>query len=188
MNHARQATASKLKWPSETPPRSTDSSAEHLLRLIHWSSAAGRQLRRQLADIAEQFELSDGELLVVWLCRDTDWVQVELAAALGVSPAHMSGIVERLGTRGLVAMHRPSIDRRRQVWRTTDDGIAFLDRLAPRLEELAASLGDGISADDYQAASTLCQRLAEATTSGKATLKRELADTHDLQHAGKEAA
>ena len=54
-------------------------------------------LRRRLAEVAETFELSDTELLVVWLCSGGGRMQVELAAAIGISPAQMSGLVERLG-------------------------------------------------------------------------------------------
>src|SRR5207249_10606572 len=39
-------------WPS-------DLEAQHLLRLIHWMGSAGRQLRRQLAEVAASFALSD---------------------------------------------------------------------------------------------------------------------------------
>jgi DNA-binding MarR family transcriptional regulator len=176
-----------VSQPQTAPVR--ESRTDRVLRIIHWSSAAGRQLRRQLADVATAFDLSDSELLVVWLCRGMGWVQVELAGAIGVSPAQMSGIVERLGSRGLVEMHRPTIDRRRQVWRTTGEGAALLDRIAPHLDELAAALGDGLSADEEHAAGKLCQRLAEAATSGRGAVPRAtLHDNLDQQGVRKEAA
>jgi len=166
-----------------------ESGAERLLRLIHWSSTASRHLRRQLADVTAAFELTDSELLVIWLCRGTGWVQVELAGTIGVSPAQMSGTVDRLRSRGLVGMHRPTMDRRRQVWRTTSGGQALLNLIAPRLDELAASLRDGLSADDEQAAASLCQRLAETAASGKtAPPKASLADPVNQQPLSKEAA
>ena len=89
---------------SKLPP--SDSQADRLLRLVHWTSAASRHLRRRLAEVAEAFDLSDTELLVVWLCSGGGRVQVDLAGAIGISPAQMSGMVERLRSRGLVAMHR----------------------------------------------------------------------------------
>jgi DNA-binding MarR family transcriptional regulator len=171
------------------PPIDVDSRAERLLRLIHWSSTASRQLRRQLAEVAATFDLTDNELLVVWLCRGTGWVQVELAGTIGVSPAQMSGTVDRLGSRGLVAMHRPTMDRRRQVWRTTGGGLALLERIAPRLEELAASLSGGLDAGEEPATEALYQRLAEAIGSGRAPpTKAELPDNENQQRACKEAA
>src|SRR4051794_32867507 len=83
-----------LLAPGDTP-------GLHLLRLIHWLGAAGRQLRRRLLEVAETFELTDTELLVLWLCCGRGYVQVELAGALGISPAQMSGMVERLRNRNL---------------------------------------------------------------------------------------
>ena len=163
--------------------------AERLLRLIHWSSAASRQLRRQLADVAGAFDLTDNELLIVWLCRGTGRVQFELAAAIGVSPAQMSGIVERLGTRGLVAMRRSTIDRRRQMWQTSSAGQTLLDRVAPRLETLAASLSGCLSLAEQDGVEALCQKLAEGAGAGRGSgTKVEAQGDQDEQHVRQEAA
>src|SRR5262245_50172842 len=135
----------------------TTSSAERLLRLIHWSGAVSRQLRRQLSEAASACGLTDNELLVVWLCRDEGRVQVDLAGAIGVSPAQMSGVVERLGARGLVAMHRPTIDRRRQVWQSSAAGQSLLHSIAPRLESLAAALEARLTLGEQETAASLCQ-------------------------------
>jgi DNA-binding MarR family transcriptional regulator len=140
-----------------------DTEAENLLRLVHWTSAAGRQLRRRLADAAAAFDLSDTEVLVVWLCSGGGRVQVELAGAIGVSPAQMSGLAERLRSRGLVAMHRPALDRRRQVWLTTASGRNLLARLADHLDEIAAAVSAAITPPQQQTAQSLCERLAEST-------------------------
>jgi DNA-binding MarR family transcriptional regulator len=114
---------------------------------------------------------------------------VDLAGTIGVSPAQMSGTVDRLGSRGLVAMHRPTMDRRRQVWRTTSDGLELLERIAPRLDELATSLSDGQGAGEKPTTEALYQRLAEATGGGRAPpTKAELPDNEDQQRACKEAA
>lgn len=161
----------------------TASRAERFLALVHYSSAAGRHLRRQLAEVAAAAGLSDGELLVVWLCRGGGRVQVELAAAIGVSPAQMSGMVERLRSRGLVDMHRPSRDRRRQVWCTSQAGFALLDGLAPRLEALAAGIDVSMPPTDQHAMVALCSRVAEGIHA-----PRPQAEPHDPQHGSKEAA
>src|SRR5206468_2576310 len=107
-------------------------------------------------------ELSDTELLVVWLCSGGGRIQVELALAIGISPAQMSGMVERLRSRGLVAMHRLAMDRRRQIWRTTAVGQSLLAAAAEHLNELAAGISRGLSAEEQSAAEGLCERLAEA--------------------------
>lgn len=147
---------------AELPPG--DTQADRLLRLVHFTSSASRQLRRRLVEVGAALELTDSELLVVWLCSGCGRVQGELAGSIGVSPAQMSGLVERLRARGLVAMHRSSTDRRRQVWRTTASGQTLLATAAPHLAELAATVGEVLSADEQQAAQSLCERLSQAVT------------------------
>jgi hypothetical protein len=81
------------------------------------------------------------------------------------------------------------MDRRRQVWRTTNGGLDILERIAPRLDELAASFSDGLAGAEGQAAEALCQRLAEAAGSGRGLpSKAEFLGNVDQQRACKEAA
>jgi MarR family transcriptional regulator, lower aerobic nicotinate degradation pathway regulator len=138
--------------------------ADGLLRLIYWTNAAGRQLRRCLGTLAEQAGLSDSELFTIWLClgEEGGMVQGALATALGVSPAQMSGIVERLRQRGLIEMHRQTLDRRRQVWRGTAAGRQTLQTLTTPLATLAGSLAAQVSLTDQQMSQALCERLASA--------------------------
>lgn len=138
--------------------------ADRLVRLIFWTSAAGRQLRRCLDSIADAAGLSDGEVLTIWLClaEDGGLVQGELATALGISPAQMSGIVERLRQRGLIEMHRQALDRRRQVWRGTAAGRHILDSLAEPLANLAQRLDKQLPPGQQDSAASLGERLASA--------------------------
>ena len=150
-------------------PPAGDAHAERLLRLVHWTSAASRQLRRRLAEVAQAIDLSDAELLVVWLCRGDGHVQVELASAIGISPAQMSGLVERLRARGLVAVHRQAMDRRRQVWRTSPEGESLLGEVAGQLHDLAAAVGTLLTADEQQAVLSLCEHLVGSGRPQRAT-------------------
>ena len=138
------------------------------MRLVYWTSRAGRDLRRCLSDAASVAGLSDSELLTVWLCLDDEgrgMVQGELAAALGVSPAQMSGIVERLRQRGLIEMQRQALDRRRQLWRGTASAkVTFAQMIRP-LAAIAAGLAASLPAADQQAVQSLCRRLAQAAES-----------------------
>ena len=162
---------------ANSPPASQ---ADHLVGLIHWLSAAGRQLRRQLSAVAADCDLNDSELLVVWLCNDAGRVQVELAAAIGVSPAQMSGLVERLGRRGLVAMNRLASDRRRQVWKTSPAGLTLLAQVAAPLESLAAELCQSVAPHEQRLMRSLCERLAVAAAGAR--------QPRDEDSLGKEAA
>lgn len=150
--------------------RSTE--AECLLRLVHWTSQASRQLRRRLAEVASRQGLSDTELLVLWVCTGGGRVQIELAGEIGVSPAQTSGMVERLHSRGLVAMRRQAVDRRRQVCETTAAGLALLAQAAEALNEVARCIGEELDATELQMAEALCQRLCAALKEPRTQDKR----------------
>jgi DNA-binding MarR family transcriptional regulator len=144
---------------------------QRLLALVHRTSAAGRALRRLLAEEAQAAGLSDAELLVVWLCDDqgpglatSELAQVELALAVGVSPAQMSGTVERLRQRGLLETHRATVDRRRQVWRTTAEGRAALASIQPGITRIAARIDELIAPAEQRTLCAACERLAEAAS------------------------
>lgn len=160
MRHTSPPAADEAASAAEKPP--SDCQAESLLRLIHWTSAAGRQLRRRLAEVAATFDLSDTELLVVWLCSGNGRVQIDLAGAIGVSASQMSGLAERLRSRGLVAMHRPALDRRRQVWLTAPAGQSLLAHVARHLETIATAVDGTLTPAEQQLAESLCERLSEA--------------------------
>ncbi len=121
--------------------------------------------------------LSDAELLVVWLCGDAashGMVQGDLAIAIGVSPALMSGLVQRLLERGLIEMQRSAVDRRRQVWRTTDRGRRVLAELRPLLARLADELDAQVSPRDQHTAQDLCERLTAAAAELESLASRDL--------------
>ncbi|WP_254507400.1 MarR family winged helix-turn-helix transcriptional regulator [Anatilimnocola floriformis] len=99
------------------------------LQLVLQVGATARTVRRQLAGQIASSELSEQEFLVLWLCDDAGVAhrgQGELAEAVGVSPAQMSGLVERLRTRDLLKFERCGNDRRRQVWQLTSAGESLL--------------------------------------------------------------
>jgi DNA-binding MarR family transcriptional regulator len=155
--------ADENRPPSGTAPLAAAEGL--LLELVRQTSSAGRALRRLLADEAAAEGLNDAELLVIWLCATGNTpgvVQGELAAAIGVSPALMSGTVERLRSRELIARHRSPIDRRRQVWQTTGLGQDCLARLRGRLAILAATLEQRMTSSQQRETQALCQRLTRA--------------------------
>src|SRR6187397_1426750 len=98
----RSASLPFLAEPACSGLPAGDAPPERLLRLAHWTSTASRHLRRRIAEATSELDLSETELVIVWLCSGGGRVQVDLAAATGISPAQMSGLVERLRSRGLV--------------------------------------------------------------------------------------
>jgi DNA-binding MarR family transcriptional regulator len=166
-----------------------DAPPDRLLRLLHWTSNASRNLRRRLTDITSALDLSDTELIVVWMCSGEGRVQIDLAGSTGISPAQMSGLVERLRSRGLVAMHRQAGDRRRQIWRATAAGQALLVTAGRHLSELADGLGEHLNPEEQLLTQSLCQRLAEAAADGGRTASKTTTAAHESpQSFTKEAA
>jgi DNA-binding MarR family transcriptional regulator len=144
--------------PSNPPAAEAD-----LFRIVQRASSAGRALRRLLADHATAADVSDAELLMIWLCsHGPGMVQGDLAGTIGVSPALMSGMVERLRKRSLLEMQRSLVDRRRQVWRTTEMGQQLLAELRPVLVRLAEQLAAQLLPGDQQTLESLCERLLTA--------------------------
>jgi DNA-binding MarR family transcriptional regulator len=100
------------------------------LQLVLQVGTVARAARRQLAAQVASSELSEQEFLVLWLCGDASFTQrgqCELADAVGVSPAQMSGLVDRLRRRNLLQFERLGRDRRRQVWQLTTAGQTLLN-------------------------------------------------------------
>lgn len=171
------------------PQRIAAEAAPHVgarfLHLAQRASNAGRALRRLLADAAAPHELTDAELLVIWLCADQQGVvQGELAEAIGVSPAQMSGVADGLKRRGLLDMQRSTVDRRRQVWHPTGEGRRMLAAVCPRLTELAAKLDDQIPAGEQQKADELLSRLSAAADSLRRKVKLRVVSAANLPAEG----
>src|SRR5688500_1812462 len=138
--------------------------AERITRLIHRANSAGRRLRRLLAEYVAQWNLGDNEFLVLWLCGSRPYQglgQGELAAAIGVSPAQMSSLVERLRQRGMIAVERSTGDRRRQVWQAAAPGQELLAEVRVGLEVLASRLDRQIAPAMQATAEDLFDRLAQ---------------------------
>jgi DNA-binding MarR family transcriptional regulator len=74
----------------------------------------------------------------------------------------MSGLVQRLLERGLIEMQRSTVDRRRQVWRTTTSGRGLLAQLRPLLGSLVQQLDQQVAPSEQLAAQGLCERLSAA--------------------------
>ena len=123
------------------------------LQLVLQIGAAARGVRRRLATQIAASELSEQEFLVLWLCDDAALAhrgQGELAEMVGVSPAQMSGLVERLRTRDLLKFERCGNDRRRQVWQLTTAGAALLAEVCQLLVGPGGQLPGNLNALELQ--------------------------------------
>jgi len=153
---------SRSARPSGIPAGIDDLGPVELLRLV---SQCERELRRALADRVRHLAISDVELLVLWLCyeaHEPGIAQNELASAAGVSAAQMSGLVERLRQRGMLAAKRCAKDRRRQYWNLTDEGSGTLNEIRADFEAVSVALTKHLPVNEQKLLASLLERLVRA--------------------------
>jgi DNA-binding MarR family transcriptional regulator len=97
--------------------------------------AAGRLAARELSGWTLDAGVSEAEFRLLWiLFRDSSAPdQAALAARLAVSPAQISGAVERLRTSSLIELSVDPGDRRRQLWRLAPAGAALVHQVLVRV-------------------------------------------------------
>ena len=91
--------------------------------------ATGRALARQLAAALRKHDYGETEFRLLWLLRERSDIsaaasteQSALAEQLGISPAQVSAIVEKLRTQRAITPVTDRKDRRRQLWQLTASG------------------------------------------------------------------
>ena len=108
-----------------------------LVELICQITRCQRVLQNLLNGFSSRWKLSGTELLILWLCArnaESGLSQRDLATAVGISPARMSGLVEGLRGRRLLSPWRCPSDRRRQHWKLERDGWKLLTSAQVELE------------------------------------------------------
>lgn len=124
-----------MRHPSSPEKDALDGCAQLLQKL----QAIVDELRYAMRTAMQPHGLRDVHFLLLWNCqaaKDYGVAQRELATALSLSPAQVSGLVEELRQRTLLASHRPTSDRRQQRWRLTADGQRLLQEVVS--DELGA--------------------------------------------------
>jgi DNA-binding MarR family transcriptional regulator len=133
--------------------------------IIERISLCSRLLRGGLADRTARRGISEPFFLLLWASAEASVAgmsQSELASTTGLSPAHISGLVEQLRRKGLLDGHRSAPDRRRQLWRLTPAGRATLEGLLKDLTPWAEELDVRVEDVDRRALMGLLNALAEA--------------------------
>lgn len=108
--------------PSESASLEIPAAARHWAEISRLLTLAYRRLSRLMSDLVP---LTESELMVLWACLDAPpdgLAQVALSENLGMSPAQISQLVDRLGEVGLLDSTRSRKDRRRRLWKLTDTG------------------------------------------------------------------
>jgi DNA-binding MarR family transcriptional regulator len=107
-------------------------------------AVAGKLALRELARWVDGSGVSETEFRLLWLlfasdeqtrrCARSPLDQCELAKQLAVSPAQVSGVVERLRTLVLVERVTCQGDRRRQCWQLTTAGRALILKIVAAVD------------------------------------------------------
>ena len=148
--------------PSSAP---TDSSGVAALELAYEMACCQRLLRAGFIRRLCKWGVSDCDFWALWLCRRSPpqgIFQYQLAAAVGVSAAQMSGLVERLRRQGLLAGSRADGDRRRQYWRLTTAGERLLAEIQADIGEWTKGWEIACSPQDRRAILAWLRELSQA--------------------------
>ena len=87
-------------------------------------------------DLVKRFGLTVPQLMILHEINSVQDISAsDLARAVSLSQATVTGVLERLENRGLIARKRSESDRRRVHVRATDAGRATLDAAPPLMQE-----------------------------------------------------
>jgi DNA-binding MarR family transcriptional regulator len=125
--------------------------------------------RASVPTVAAEFALSEPQCHVLrLLAADEPVAMGTLAAALACDASNVTGIVDRLESRGLIARQPAVHDRRKRVIALTPRGAEVRARLMERLAEPPDTIAH-LPAEDQRA---LCDILRRALGEGRARAPR----------------
>jgi DNA-binding MarR family transcriptional regulator len=111
-------------------------------------AAGGKLAARDIAAWLRGFQVTEPEFRLLWLLSQSGgerpahhtFDQAELAELLVVSPAQVSGAVERLRALKMLDRTVDQRDRRRQLWRLADGGRDLLSDVVASVAGIDGSL------------------------------------------------
>jgi DNA-binding MarR family transcriptional regulator len=107
-----------------------------------------RELRREVHPLG----VTGGQVALLFqIRRGKDVSAADLAASEGISPAAMSGYVDRLAKAGLVVRVPDERDRRRQVLQLTEEAESVLRKVRSRRTAWLAARLQRLSAEELEA-------------------------------------
>jgi DNA-binding MarR family transcriptional regulator len=132
--------------------------AQLIQRVIELQRKVNRMLRRQVPDAWMELSLTLAQLKSLFFISNEGSTNVgKLAAALSVTSANVTGIVDRLVKQGLVTRRENPEDRRMLLLQVTDKGRALITDLRERQTSRLSEILDYLGPDEL---STLAQGLS----------------------------
>ncbi len=144
----------------------TDKTNPRLFHLVHRLHQALFRAGDQM--LGEALGISTTQSAVLMYLKSKDGAAMgELAQAVGLKITSMSGLVDRMESKGLLKRVRSETDRRSFAITLTPEGKKILKRAEPLVAQnnaaLVNALGDNISASQFAEA---CENLIRAVESG----------------------
>jgi MarR family transcriptional regulator, organic hydroperoxide resistance regulator len=117
--------------------------------------------RADLPTLASEFELSAAQCHVLHLMEPDRSIRMgRIAEALACDASNVTGLVDRLESRGLLRRQPSAEDRRVKVLELTPAGVRLRSTLLERMTKPPDSL-DRLSADEQRALVKILKRLLE---------------------------
>jgi MarR family transcriptional regulator, organic hydroperoxide resistance regulator len=91
-------------------------------RVLRELERLGQRTGRYIQQRLDQLEVTDLEVHVLWHLRNGGRTPAELLQAFGIQPSTLTGVLDRLESRGLIGRSRHPTDRRSYVLTLTPSG------------------------------------------------------------------
>jgi DNA-binding MarR family transcriptional regulator len=140
----------------------------HWAQLAQALSLGSRALRKRITRLTRPHQLTDTEFLFLCCClrEGVPIPQGQVGDSLGLSPAQVSGIAEKLRAAGLVTVERGTSDRRKQFCILTARGEQLERHLAEKLRVDSSQCGIGFSDVDLNHLLSLLDKLVAFEQTG----------------------
>lgn len=125
---------------------------------------AASHVREKLDEVCSEYGITHGQYNVLRILRGAapeGHSRCEIAERLLERAPDVTRLIDRLEEQGLAGRLRSKTDRRRSVSRITPKGLALLDRMEPRIQDLYREIADRISLRDRRELSRICEGLYE---------------------------
>ncbi|EMG37004.1 transcriptional regulator, MarR family [Desulfocurvibacter africanus PCS] len=125
----------------------------------------GTDMNAAFEDFLVECKLSQGRFMVLGFMNRTPeepFTPTQLARALGVSRATMTGLVDGLESAGLVERGIHSEDRRKMRVRMTAKGRKAMDEIMPEFYGSVASIMSGVNSSDHKLLVEMLETVSKA--------------------------
>lgn len=131
----------------------------------YWVTMATQSIRRVLSQrlMEQEVTLRQWEVLV-WLARDPELSQSQLAECMGIEPPTLAGVVNRMERDGWIEKTNCEDDRRRCKLHPTAKAEAIWNRSVTLAHEVRAQAVAGISLEDLETLRRVCDTIRSNLT------------------------